>query len=65
MSLRKEIGYQLFLLRIKKKLTQEEVATRAGIGIRTVQNVEMGAFNFRIDTLEKLLKVYEVVLKLE
>jgi len=65
MRLREEIGNKLFHLRIENNLTQEEAAKRAGIGLRTLQNVEKGAFNFRIDTIEKILKVYHVILKLE
>jgi transcriptional regulator with XRE-family HTH domain len=36
------LGTRLAQIRIRRQMTQEELANRAGLGLRTVQRLEMG-----------------------
>ena len=52
--IRKKIGQKIKELREEKNLTQYELSQKAGVGLRTVSNIELGAFNARLDTLQKI-----------
>jgi transcriptional regulator with XRE-family HTH domain len=41
-SIIKQLGFRLAQLRLSKNLTQEHVATEAGLGLRTLQRLELG-----------------------
>jgi transcriptional regulator with XRE-family HTH domain len=41
-AIMKQLGYRLAQLRLSKNLTQEHVATEAGLGLRTLQRLELG-----------------------
>jgi len=54
----KEIGIQLRKIRIVARKSLNQAAIDAGIAPRTLSKIEDGESNFRILTLEKLLKAY-------
>jgi len=41
--------------RAESKLTQKELALKAGVGLRFIRDVEQGKISLRIDTLNKVL----------
>jgi len=40
------------------KLTQRELALKAGVGLRFIRDVEQGKTTLRTDTLNKVLKLF-------
>jgi len=56
MSTLLEIGKNLKRIRLKQKLTQADVAEKAGINTNYYAQIERGETNFTINTFEKLLK---------
>ncbi len=48
----REIGSKLLELRKKKGLTQEELAIRTGVNVRSIQRIEAGTVSPRVTTLK-------------
>lgn len=44
--------------RKKLKLTQEDLALRAGVGLRFIRDLEQGKEALRTDTLNKVLRLF-------
>jgi y4mF family transcriptional regulator len=44
------------------KLTQRELALKAGVGLRFIRDVEQGKTTLRTDTLNKVLKLFGKIL---
>lgn len=44
--------------RKERGLTQEDLATRAGVGLRFIRDLEQGKEALRTDTLNKVLKLF-------
>ena len=44
------------------KLTQKELALKAGVGLRFIRDIEQGKSSFRTDTVNKVLKLFGKVL---
>lgn len=44
------------------KLTQKDLALKAGVGLRFIRNIEQGKSSFRTDTVNKVLKLFGKVL---
>jgi y4mF family transcriptional regulator len=40
------------------RLTQKELALKAGVGLRFIRDVEQGKTSFRTDTLNKVLRLF-------
>lgn len=40
------------------KLTQYDLATRAGVGIRVIRDLEQGKETLKADTLNKILRLF-------
>jgi transcriptional regulator with XRE-family HTH domain len=53
----KLIGERLARLRLGQNLTQEQVAEEAGLGLRTVQRLELGASATRLTSLLRVCRV--------
>ena len=55
-----ETVYSLFVRanRLKAKLTQVELAKKAGVGLRFVRDVEQGKKSLLTDTLNKILRLF-------
>ena len=43
-------------------LTQKELASKAGVGLRFIRDIEQGKTSFRTDTLNKVLRLFGKVL---
>lgn len=48
--------------RTEAKLTQKELALKAGVGLRFIRDVEQGKISLRTDTLNKVLRLFGKVL---
>ena len=54
------IGNKLLALRKRAGLTQAELAERAGLADRTYADIERGAANMRLDTLQRICGVLRI-----
>lgn len=54
------MGLNLKIARIKKGLSQKQLADKVGISPATVSKAETGKFDLRLSTLIKLSKVLDV-----
>lgn len=57
------VGSNLRAIRTKKKITQEELAHRAGIAVSQVGRIERGELNISISTLSVLARALDVAPK--
>lgn len=55
----KRFGYNLLRLRLKKGLTQEELATRAGFKRSYISKVELGGGNICIKNIDRIAKALD------
>jgi transcriptional regulator with XRE-family HTH domain len=53
------VGTLLRQLRREKEMTQQQLATRAGVSFSFVNQVERGKATVRLDALNKLLRVFD------
>lgn len=60
----KEFGKRLKLIRKELKLSQIDVADKAGVSVVTISTIENGS-GFSIDTLIRILRVYGMIDRLE
>ena len=44
--------------RARNNLTQEELALRAGVGLRLIREIEQGKTTLRLDSLNKVLTLF-------
>jgi len=44
--------------RLKAKLTQVDLATKAGVGLRFIRDLEQGKQSLKTDTVNKVLKLF-------
>lgn len=61
----KSIGERLAQIRLAKNLTQEQVAEQAGLGLRTVQRLELGATATQLSGFIRVCRVLEVLENLD
>lgn len=57
---RRILGQRLSVLRRERDLTQEQLAERVGVDIKTISRAENGHFNIGIDLLGALARALEV-----
>lgn len=62
-SIQLDIGYQILLLRKKKKMSQSVLAKKIGTKQSNIARMEAGEQNFSIDTLQKIAQVFDRELK--
>ncbi|MDD3481067.1 MAG: helix-turn-helix transcriptional regulator [Patescibacteria group bacterium] len=60
-----EIAEQIIKLRLKKKMTQSELARRAGTRQEVISRIESGNANPRLDSLGKISKAFDGELKIK
>ncbi len=56
----KAIGQRVRSARLAKKMSQEDLAFEAKIGVPNVSDIELGKANFRVTTLIALCEVLEI-----
>lgn len=59
------LGQRLAGLRLAKNLTQEQLAEQAGLGLRTVQRLELGAAATQLSGFVRVCRVLGLVERLE
>ena len=64
-DIRQRIGAQLRALREAKSLTTRELAELAGLDHSHISKIERGAYNLRIDTLDKITTALGAAIKIE
>lgn len=64
-ALLKVVGERLSGLRLARNLTQQQVADQAGVGLRTVQRLELGAVATQFSGLIRVCRVLGLVENLE
>lgn len=57
------MGLNLKIARVKKGLSQKELANKVGISPATVSKAETGKFDLRLSTLLKLSKILDVTVE--
>ena len=62
---RKLIGAMLRTFRVRKGLTQGDVAKFIGVSVNTISKVEIGKFDFGIDIVTKMSVMYGVTIELK
>lgn len=60
-ALLKLIGQRLMQLRLAKNLTQQQLAEQAGLGLRTVQRLELGAVATQLSGFARVCRVLGLV----
>jgi transcriptional regulator with XRE-family HTH domain len=51
-----QIGRNIHRLRLRAKMTQERLAERADVDLRSLQRIEAGAWNMTVDYLARFQK---------
>jgi len=61
---REENNISMFVKKERRlaKLTQKELALKAGVGLRFIRDMEQGKVSLRTDTINKVLKLFGKVL---
>ncbi|AUC91190.1 helix-turn-helix domain-containing protein [Streptococcus suis] len=54
------IAHRIKTLRLERKLSQEKLSEKAGLGAKYIFNIENKNYNIRIQTLEKIIAALEV-----
>ena len=62
-SLNREVGAAIRRQRLSQDLLQRDIATRAGLPLRTVGRIERGEVDVRLSTLAKIASALNVPLK--
>lgn len=60
MELRDTLARNVRLRRARLRISQEELAARAGVDRTTVSNVERGVYDTGLDTIEKLAGAFGI-----
>lgn len=64
-ALLKLIGKRLAAIRLARNLTQQQLAEQAGLGLRTVQRLELGAAATQLSGFLRVCRVLDLVEHLE
>ncbi|AGU84315.1 DNA-binding helix-turn-helix protein [Streptococcus anginosus subsp. whileyi CCUG 39159] len=62
-QLQKYISNRIRECRKEKKLSQEQLSNDAGLGIKAIQNIENLKYDFKIQTLEKVLTALDMTVE--
>jgi transcriptional regulator with XRE-family HTH domain len=64
-ALLKRIGERLARLRLSRNLTQQQLAEQAGLGLRTLQRLELGAAATQLSGFTRVCRVLGLLEQLE
>lgn len=59
-QLKKYIGQKIRTIRKEKRLSQQHLSEKAGVGIDYISNLETKGSNIKIDTLEKIITALNI-----
>ncbi|HEL0594048.1 helix-turn-helix domain-containing protein [Streptococcus oriscaviae] len=59
-QLQEYISLRIRECRKEKKLSQEKLSEMAGLGIKAIQNIETQKYDFKIQTLEKVIGALDI-----
>ncbi|MEZ7624940.1 MULTISPECIES: helix-turn-helix domain-containing protein [Streptococcus] len=59
-QLKKYIGQKIRTIRKEKRLSQQKLSEKAGVGIDYISNLETKGSNIKIDTLEKIITALNI-----
>lgn len=59
-QLQEYISFRIRECRKEKKLSQEKLSEMAGLGIKAIQNIETQKYDFKIQTLEKVIRALNI-----
>ena len=59
MNEREKIGKRIAELRAEKRISQVGLSEISGVGYSHIARIELGKYNIRIDTLEKIAKAFD------
>ena len=62
-QLQKYISIRIRECRKEKKISQEQLSNKAGLGIKAIQNIENLKYDFKIQTLEKVLTALDMTVE--
>jgi transcriptional regulator with XRE-family HTH domain len=65
MHTRKELAEQMINRRAVLGITQEQLSSLSGVGLKTIYKLEQGLGNPSLDTLEKVLEVLGLELNIK
>ena len=60
---KKQVGINVKIARVKKNMTIQELAKKAGMSVTTISRLERGIGNARMFSLQKIADVLEVDVK--
>ena len=61
--LQKHIAFRIRECRKEQKLSQEKLSELAGLGIKAIQNMENMKYDFKIKTLESVIKALGITVE--
>lgn len=61
--LQKHIAFRIRECRKEKRLSQEKLSELAGLGIKAIQNMENMKYDFKIKTLESVIKALDITVE--
>lgn len=64
-SVLKEIGHRLSRIRLNRNWTQQQLADRAGLGLRTVQRMESGEVATQLSGFIRICRALDILEKLD
>ena len=62
-QLQKYISIRIRECRKEKKISQEQLSNKAGLGVKAIQNIENLKYDFKIQTLEKVLTALDMTVE--
>lgn len=62
-QLQKHIAQRVRNCRKEKRISQEKLSELAGLGIKAIQNIENQKYDFKIQTLEKVIKALDITVE--
>lgn len=57
-NIEQRFGKRVVALRAARHWTQEDLASRAGISVRSISSIENGVYSITLENIEKLAKAF-------
>lgn len=59
-NLQEYISTRIKIFRKRKRISQEKLSEMAGLGLKAVQNIEGKKYDFKVQTISKILNALEI-----